>query len=147
MGTPPPWAQYYQQWPPLSPPSVLGNMNNTSFQPQSTQNNWQQPSVQVNHPKVVSYSMQASTQPASPNNSLDKQPADENQLTPDPLVSALAVPGKPAEPILSIVCHVLLRNAFGLGSILILHIFWKLIQCQKMKNHMSLHIHLTPLSN
>ena len=38
-GPPPPWAQYYQQWPPLSTPNVLGNVNTQTFHQQPVQNN------------------------------------------------------------------------------------------------------------
>ena len=47
---PPPWAQYYQHWPPLPPPAVPGNGNNASNQQHLAHQQWQQNTAQANQP-------------------------------------------------------------------------------------------------
>ena len=103
-GPPPPWAQYYQQWPPLPLPGASGHVNNLSLQQPVPSNNWQQPVTQASQSLVANYNLLAPSQSMSTNSSLDKHQEDEVQQSPDLLVSALAVstvPGKQAEPILS----------------------------------------------
>ena len=96
-GFPPPWAQYYQQWPPLPSPAVPGNGKNTPNQQHSVHQQWHQNTVQANLPPVANYNPGSQGSP-------DKQNNHEDKLSPDPLVNTLAVstvPGIQPEPILS----------------------------------------------
>ena len=103
-GPPPPWAQYYQQWPPLAPLGASGHINNSSVQQPVGSSNWQQQMTQANQSLVANYNLQAALQSMTTSSSPEKQKQEEVQQSPDPLVSALvvsAVPGKQAKPILS----------------------------------------------
>ena len=56
------------------------------------------------HPPVANYNLSSPVQSTSTSSLPDKQPEEQGQQTPDPLVSALSVstvPGNQPEPILS----------------------------------------------
>ena len=96
-GPPPPWAQYYQQWPTLPSPAAPNNLNNTYDQQSYSLPQGQPNAQQANHPLVASYN-------AHNDDAQGNQTDQPDQQLVDPLVNALAVstvPGKQQEPILS----------------------------------------------
>ena len=123
--------------------AIPGNNSNASNQQQLAHQQWQNNTVQANQSPVTSYISGSQDLP-------DKQHDQQDQPSPDPLVNTLAVStvaGKQPEPILSM--HVLqsINKNIWAGEYIDLAIFWRLTRCQKMKNLMSLHAHLTPLTN
>ena len=96
-GPPLPWAQYYQQWPPLLPPVGSTNANTAPNQQNSGPHQWQQGTILAYQPLVASYNLASQDLPS-------EQSGQQDQSSMDPLVNALAVstvPGKQPEPILS----------------------------------------------
>ena len=97
MGPPLPWAQYYQQWPPLLPPAAPNNLTNAYGQNNSPVPQGNLGNQPANQPPVASYSTQTQADQSNQTEHVDQQ-------VEEPLVNTLAVstvPGKQYEPILS----------------------------------------------
>ena len=112
---PPPWTQYYQQWPTLPPPAAPNGQNSVNSQQSSNLPQGQPSAQQANHPPVAYYNTHS-------DDTQGHQTDQPHQELEDPLMNTLAVstvPGKQQEPILSMHVSQSLKSAFGLGNTLI----------------------------